>query len=151
MDAVEVKPLGAAESAPVLRLVRALNLAGVEPHKAPGADPVFEWIDPKTLLVDEVYQRSLSDRSIVLIRKIVSQWDWRRFKPPICARTDAGLEVIDGQHTALAAATHPEVFDIPVMIVDAADQGARARAFVGHNRDRLGITPAQIHFAVGPF
>jgi len=109
-------------------------------------------VDPAELLVDEAYQRTISERSLELIRKIVAQWDWRRFKPPVVARTPMpdggeGLVVLDGQHTAIAAATHPLVTRIPIMVVEAADRAAQAKAFVGHNRDRLGITPMQMHQA----
>jgi len=99
------------------------------------------------LLVDESYQRDLSARSIRLIRKIVSQWDWRRFKPPVVAPVETGLEVIDGQHTAIAAASHPSIDQIPVMIVRADERSHRAAAFIGHNRDRIAITPMQMHVA----
>lgn len=129
------------------RPVKAIGLIGVEPGMADCGAPVFEDVDPLTLLIDGAYQRGLSDRSLLLIRKIVRNWDWRRFKPPIVARTDHGLEVIDGQHTAIAAATHPAISAIPVMIVGAVDQQSRAKAFVGHNRDRLGLTPMQMHHA----
>lgn len=129
------------------RPVRSIGLVGVEPGMADCAAPMFEDVDPAELLVDGAYQRGLSDRSLLLIRKIVRNWDWRRFKPPVVARTDQGLEVIDGQHTAIAAATHPDILTIPVMVVDAAEQKSRASAFVGHNRDRLGLTPMQMHHA----
>ncbi|WP_092496760.1 DUF6551 family protein [Faunimonas pinastri] len=109
--------------------------------------PTFEWLSPLDLLVDETYQRDLSDNSVRLIRKIVGGWDWRRFKPPVVVKTDAGFEVIDGQHTAIAAATHPEITRIPVMLVEAAELAERASAFLGHNRDRIAVTPAQMHYA----
>ena len=132
----------------VLRGVKPINLSGVEVGKAEGvAQPAFEWVDPAELLVDDGYQRNLSDRSIKLVRKICSSWDWRRFKPPVCARTERGLEVIDGQHTAIAACSHPDVTTIPVMIVEAVSRSDRANSFIGHNRDRLNITPMQMHFA----
>lgn len=129
------------------RQVRRLSLAGVEPGLVETTPPAFEWVDPSELLVDEAYQRQLSERSVTLIRRIVGAWDWRRFKPPVCARTERGLEVIDGQHTAIAAASHPQVDQIPVMVVVAEDRAARASSFIGHNRDRLNITPMQMHFA----
>lgn len=129
------------------RPVTPLNLVHVKPGIADTAEPVFETVDPLELLVDEAYQRQLSERSLDLIRKIVAGWDWRRFKPPVVARTAAGLVVLDGQHTAIAAATHPHVGRIPIMVVQAADQAAQASAFVGHNRDRLAITQMQMHFA----
>lgn len=130
-----------------VRPVKALQMAGVDPGLAPVERPTFEEANPLELLVDAAYQRNLSERSVTLIRKIVGAWDWRRFKPPVCARTERGLEVIDGQHTAIAAASHPMIDRIPVMVVTAAEQADRASAFIGHNRDRLQITQMQMHFA----
>lgn len=129
------------------RPVRALNLVHIAPGMAHDIEPTFERVAPSELLVDEAYQRQISERSLELIRKIVANWDWRRFKPPVCARVPEGLVVLDGQHTAIAAATHPDISLIPIMVVDAEDQAAQAKAFVGHNRDRLGITAMQIHHA----
>jgi hypothetical protein len=130
-----------------LRSVKPLSLAGLSPACAGHRRPVFEWVRPAELKVDETYQRQLSEASVTLIRKIVSQWDWRRFKPPIVARLGEDLVVVDGQHTAIAAATHPEISEIPVMIVPADSLADQARAFVGHNRDRLNITIMQMHYA----
>ncbi|MFN7110305.1 MAG: hypothetical protein ACK4M2_01615 [Brevundimonas sp.] len=143
----EVVSTPSAPETHVLRGVRAINLSGVEVASADVAKPTFEWVDPGVLLVDDGYQRNLSERSIKLVRKICAGWDWRRFKPPVCARTDRGLEVIDGQHTAIAACSHPGVTEIPVMVVVAASRSDRAQSFIGHNRDRLNITPMQMHFA----
>jgi hypothetical protein len=131
----------------VLRGVRPVSLAAITPGSADTAVPTFEWIDPGTLLIDDGYQRNLSDRSARLIRKICAAWDWRRFKPPVCARTERGLEIIDGQHTAIAACSHPDVHTIPIMVVVAAGRADRAQAFIGQNRDRLNITPMQMHYA----
>lgn len=150
MGAVEVltpHPVSAPELPTALRPVSALELPGIEPGVSCDVPPIFEWIDPAELLVDEAYQRHLSESSVTLIRKIVAQWDWRRFKPPVVARTEAGPLVVDGQHTAIAAATHPEISRIPIMVVAAEERAAQARAFVGHNRDRLNITSMQMHFA----
>lgn len=133
------------ETVTARRQVRAVQIHGLKPRKPDTAPPIFRMVDPKTLLVDDSYQRSLSEKSTRLIRKVVEQFDWRRFKPPVVAKTADGLEVIDGQHTAIAAASHPEIAEIPVMIVSMADRQARAQAFIGHNRDRLGITPMQLH------
>lgn len=130
-----------------LRAIKALQLPDVTPADAAGDAPTFEWVDPTALLVDGDYQRSLSDRSVNLIRKIVANWDWTRFKPPVVAKGPEGLEVIDGQHTAIAGATHPTLTSIPVMVVVAPERQARASAFVGHNRDRLAITSTQLHFS----
>lgn len=129
------------------RPITPVEINGFVPGGTPRAEPIFEWVDPTTLLVDEGYQRDLGRRSLALIRRIVSGWDWARFKCPIAVMTDAGLELIDGQCTSIAAATHPAVEKIPVMIVEASERQDRASAFVGHNRDRIAVTPTQIHVA----
>jgi hypothetical protein len=101
-------------------------------------------VRPTDLQVEPAYQRDLSGRSISLIRKIVTGWDWAKFKPPVCAETAAGLFVIDGQHTAIAAASHPGIQTIPVLVVGAEKVERRADAFVAHNRDRLAMSAFQI-------
>lgn len=132
---------------PGKRPIAGLAYDHLQPGTPPTGRPELTWIAPGELLVDETYQRDLSDASRRLIRRIVEHWDWRRFKPPVTAWTDAGLEVIDGQHSAIAAATHPDIGLIPVIVVEAAQQADRAEAFIGHNRDRIAITAAQIHVA----
>ena len=131
----------------MLRRVVPVRLVDVTSGKAPGSNPEFRWVDPCDLLIDPIYQRELSRRSMDLIEKIVRNWDWSKFKPPVVAATQDGLEVIDGQHTAIAAATHDEIEEIPVMIVQAPSLEDRARAFVGHNKDRITLSQIQIHYA----
>jgi hypothetical protein len=108
--------------------------------------PEMRLVKPTDLKVEAAYQRDLSGKSVKLIRKIAAGFDWAKFKPPVCAETDDGLFVIDGQHTAIAAASHPEIEKIPVMVVSAERMERRAEAFVSHNRDRLTMTPAQIFY-----
>lgn len=129
------------------RPIVGITFDNLRPGAPPTGKPELTWIEPCELLVDAAYQRDLSDASRKLIRRIVENWDWRRFKPPVTAWTDAGLEVIDGQHSAIAAATHPGIDLIPVVVVEATSQLDRAGAFIGHNRDRVAITPAQLHVA----
>lgn len=80
------------------RPIAPIDLNGSAPGGTPRALPIFEWVDPATLLVDEDYQRESSEQSLRLVRKIVAGWDWARFKPPVAVLTDAGLELLDGQH-----------------------------------------------------
>ena len=129
------------------RAIAAIDLPDVQPGTPPTDRPELTWIDPAELVVDEAYQRDLSDKSVRLIRRIVENWDWRKFKPPVVAWTDAGLEVLDGQHSATAAVCHPGIDTIPVVVVDATEQQDRASAFIGHNRDRIAVTAAQLQAA----
>ena len=129
---------------PDLRPVCAIT-APLVPGRPPTAPPVFMDVAPTELLIDGSYQRDLADRGLRLIGRIVEGWDWRRFKPPVCAWTERGLVVIDGQHTAIAAATHGGLATIPVMVVEAKEAKEQASAFVGHNRDRMSLHATQIH------
>jgi hypothetical protein len=129
------------------RPVRPISIRDLKPAPIATAAPSFVIVDPASLIIEGSYQRHLSGASRTLVRKIVATWDWRRFKPPVVAKTPAGLEVIDGQHTAIAAASHPAIDRIPVMVVEAVQEAERAGAFIGHNRDRIGMTPMQLHFA----
>ena len=129
------------------RNIAALPLADVVSTPVPTGRPEVTWIDPRELLVDEAYQRNLSERSMALIRRIAAGWDWRKFKAPNCAWTADGLEIIDGQHTAIGAACRSDIAEIPVLITEATEQADRAAAFIGLNRDRVGITATQLHVA----
>ena len=136
-----------------LRSITALpreSLRGIEPATIKKILPKLEWVDPKSLFVEESYQRDVRENGIKLIRKIYAGFSWSRFKPPICVRLAGSgnvLVCVDGQHTATAAASHPGIEKIPVFVVPAEDVADRAAAFVGHNRDRLGLTQMAIFYA----
>lgn len=89
------------------------------------------------------YQRQIGERGLRQIRKIIEAFDWTKYKPPVCTYADHDgatvLKVLDGQHTAIAAASHPNINMIPVMIVNAADTASQAAAFVGQNTNHLGV------------
>lgn len=115
--------------------------------KVTGARPVLQWIKPTDLMVDATYQRDLSRKSIDLIRGAVERFAWNRMKPPIVVEVDGALHVVDSQHTAIAAATIG-IPQIPIFIVEAMTVDERARAFVGHNTDRITVSPINIYNAL---
>lgn len=103
--------------------------------------PKIAWLPLTALVVDDAYQRALSGSGIALIRRLVAGWDWNRFKPLSVAPTGGGLyEVVDGQHSAIAAATHGAIELLPCLVLDAATVQARAAAFVGINHERVALT-----------
>lgn len=120
------------------------TLRGLVPGGADMPAPKFAVVDPRHLFVDETYQRELGEKSITMIRGIVRNWDWANYKCPVVVKTEAGLHVIDGQHTAIAAATHPKIGKITVMVVEANTPALRARAFIGQNTNRLAVTGIQV-------
>lgn len=131
-----------------MRPIAALNFADMAPAVITSKPPELRHVAPGLLLVDEKYQRGLSERSVRLIRKIVSEWDWRAFKPPVVVDVDGAFHVIDGQHTAIGAVTHGGIDLLPVLVVEADAEAARASAFVRHNRDRIQVTATQLHNAM---
>jgi hypothetical protein len=141
-DASQTDERGFRQIAPIKHLVK---LARKPANEA----PVMRWIDPAELWVDEAWQRNLNRTGLKLMSKMLQGWSWRFFKPPVCAedKERGFLWVIDGQHTAIAAATHPEIDQIPVMVVDAETVSERAQAFIAHNKDRIAVTPIQLHYS----
>lgn len=132
---------------PSLRPIRPLEFEGVKPSVPSTGLPELTWISPGDVLIDESYQRGLSEKSMKLIRHIIENFDWRRFKPPVVTWCEDGLQALDGQHSLIAAASHPGIDKVPVLVVDAQAIADRASAFIGHNRDRIAVTPAQMHAA----
>lgn len=130
------------------RPISALVLPDIKPADIKTAPPELRLVSPAMLYVDERYQRGLSERSVRLIRKIVGEWSWTAFKPPVVVEVEDRLEVIDGQHTAIGAATHGGIELLPVLVVQAASHETRASAFVRHNRDRIQVTATQLHNAM---
>jgi hypothetical protein len=131
-----------------LRPIKPLLFPDLEPAGFDGEKPVLKWVAPTSLLVDATYQRDLSERSMRLIRRMIENFAWNRLKPPIVVQAGpASLHIVDGQHTAIVAATLG-IPQIPVFIVKADTVDERARAFVGHNSDRVVVSPFDIFRAL---
>jgi len=100
--------------------VKAMAAPGIEPGIVDTPRPEFIDADPTTLLVEEHFQ--LPRGAAARVAHLVSNWDWRSYRPPIVTRTDDGLCIIEGQETAIAAATHPHVGNIPIQLVGPPDE-----------------------------
>lgn len=131
-----------------LRPVTALPMSRVTPADIGRQQPRLAWVKVAELYIEGTYQRDLSERSRTLIRKIVAGWDWCHIKPLIVAIDEnRRMVVVDGQHTAIAAASHGAIEQLPALIVPAAALRQRARAFIGHNTLRLRPTTMQLVLA----
>jgi hypothetical protein len=112
----------------------------------PGLKPILNvkpqrvQLPVEDLYVDKVYQRNRSERSDRHIVDMVTQWDWALFVEPLVYRNAKGqYHLIDGQHTAIAWLSHPQ---LPAMIdVDLIESittvQEAARAFASRNTRRL--------------
>lgn len=125
------------------------SLRGITPRD-PGPVPEIRWVKPTDLFVEDGeggYQRAMeSGNSIAMVRKIVHGFDWSHFKVPACSYVEEidALVLVDGQHTTSGAASNPHVPLIPVLVVPTKSLAMRAKAFVGHNRNRIGLTQMAI-------
>jgi hypothetical protein len=101
--------------------------------------PEVREVRPEELHIEEAFQRHVSHAGKALIRDMVESWDWAKFSMPAAYVTPSGrLVLFDGQHTAIAAASHQEIETIPVAVYHSiASIRAAAEAFVGRNTDRL--------------
>lgn len=115
----------------------------------PGAAPEIQFLEPRQLVINEDYQREVSNAGRRQIKKMAQHWDWASFKAPSVARTeDPNLfEVVDGQHTAIAAATNGNIPFLPCLVMDAETLSQKAAGFLGINRSRIALTPAAIYTA----
>jgi hypothetical protein len=142
---------GALRAVDSLRAIQAVSTAGLDIGEAENVEPICMSVYPATLFVDPLYQRSIGERGLKQIRRIIEAWDWNKFKPPACSYSihqgQTVLKVFDGQHTAIAAASHPAIKEIPVMIHEAKETAQQAAAFVGQNTNRLAVTALQLHQA----
>lgn len=110
-----------------------------------GVIPKLIMVSPLDVYVDEKYQRNLSNRSVSLIRKIVAEFNYRNYKPPILVPFMDGYKAIDGQHTLIAAATHPNIKRVPALVLEGdVTVTEQAQSFVSHNTNRIAVNPIRL-------
>jgi hypothetical protein len=78
----------------------------------------FRRIRVGDLVIDERKQREIDPEKVA---KIANEWNWARFEAlTVCARTDAGFDVVEGQHRASAARVCGDLdLLVPCMILEA--------------------------------
>lgn len=117
-----------------------------------GERPVFEWMPLTSLRVDDSYQHPIVDRGRRNIKDIVEHFDWTWFSPIIVAPIGkAGTPVyhyavIDGQHRVTAALLHPDISEVPAIVMQCTPMEA-ARAFAHINGKVTKVTATQIYYA----
>ncbi|WP_100962600.1 DUF6551 family protein [Bosea sp. FBZP-16] len=127
-----------------LREIDVSDFAGVSWAGQPGPAPQVQWIEVASLRIDDRYQRPISQRGKMQVRRIAERFRWSRFAPLIVAPIEGGLyAVIDGQHRGHAARLRG-IKSVPcmVVIVDTAEQ---AEAFAEINTQQLAVTGAVLH------
>jgi hypothetical protein len=108
----------------------------------------FEMVAVSALRVRvDAYQRQISRGGQRRVRAIAARFDWARFGTLVVREaTDqhgaTRFEIVDGQHRA-AAARARGIQAVPAVVVAAEAAGV----FLGLNRDRTALDPAQLYLA----
>ncbi len=130
-----------------MRPIKPMKLSSsVTPSPDLGIIPVLKMIPIERLVVDGRYQREAA-RNKSMILKIVREFRWSKFQPITVAAVGDYFAIIDGQHRAIAAGSHPSIASVPCWIVPQQDVPEQARTFVDINKNRTAITSVQIYYA----
>lgn len=110
-----------------------------------GERPTLEWVRLDLIDVDRNYQRELRSS---LVEKILSKFSWRKFGALVLTRKPEGrFSVVEGQHRWKAACLHPEIDEVPAVIVSHDDTAGEAESFLAINRDRMAVTSVEQYWA----
>lgn len=113
---------------------------------AAGPAPQLQWIEVRSLAVDESYQREINKRGAANVRQIAEHFDWSKFAPVIVAPVEGGLyAIVDGQHRTTAALIRG-IDRVPCQVVQA-DRAKQAEAFAAVNGNVTRTTRSQLHHA----
>lgn len=130
--------------------IKPLSKRGLPDRNDPGELPVLEWVPIDKLVINAEYQRKLSAKSVTLIRRLYSSFDWSRLKAlSVTLREDGTYEVMDGQHTAISAMTRGDIDKLPCLVVTEKGRTTadNAATFVAINSDRVAMTPVAMFWA----
>lgn len=131
---------------PVFDLMESMDLV---PNKLVAKEPPSPIsLRPTDLWIDGAYQRDLTRASIKLIMRIIENFTWQKYKSPVVTKDVEGRYIIiDGQHTSIACATHPEIDKIPCMFVPIETVEKQALAFIAHNMENVRVQSLDLFHA----
>lgn len=130
-------------------MMRTLSREGYPGTTAPanlGQPPELSWLSIADLVVDDEYQRPISEVGRRNVLRIAEQFNWLNFAPLIVAPVGGGkYAVIDGQHRATAAWIRG-IDRVPASIVPA-DRTQQAAAFKAVNGNVTQLHAFAMHHA----
>lgn len=116
-----------------------------EIYPQPGPKPRLAWVPVDKILIDRNYQR---DINLSRVARILGAFTWDQFGAVMLAELpDGSYHCYDGQHRTEAARQHPQISEIPAVIIDATGTAAEAGAFLGVNMNRAAVTPVERYWA----
>lgn len=114
-----------------------------------GTPPKFLWLPLDSLVVDERYQRRITEDGRRQVRIIAAGFSWSKFQALLVSGPDrlGDYAVLDGQHRLEAARLCEGIDKVPCLIVEAPDVSSQAATFKGVNKDRTRVTRINIFWA----
>lgn len=110
-----------------------------------GARPDLKWVPVDQINVDRNYQRDIKP---LRVKQILAEFSWKKFGAlQLSQQPDGSFNVFDGQHRHAAAKLHPDVDEVPAVIIHAEDGRDEAEAFLGVNVNRTAVTPIERYWA----
>lgn len=117
--------------------------AALTPPASLGPAPQLTWLAIEQLVIDESYQRDVTNQGRKNVRAIAENFSWTFFAPVIVSPIEGGkYAIIDGQHRTTAAALIG-VKEVPCALV-IADRVTQAKAFRAINGQVTKMHPLQI-------
>jgi hypothetical protein len=113
--------------------------------KLTGDKPELKWVAVDKIIVDHNYQREIKPQRVA---QILRDFTWSQFGALSLSEHDDGhFSVYDGQHRAAAARMHPDISEVPAVVVRVAGSSAEAEAFLGININRTAVSTVERYWA----
>jgi hypothetical protein len=129
--------------------VRAIDVSDfgmITPPRDRGPAPELRWLPIEQLVIDEGYQRRITEQGRKNVRRIAEAFSWAFFAPVIVSPIEGGrYAIIDGQHRTTAAALIG-VKEVPCALV-IADAQRQAAAFRAINANVTRLLKTQLYHA----
>lgn len=107
--------------------------------------PELAWVKVEKIICDNNYQRDIVSSRL---RKILKEFNWRYFQPVTLSPQDDGTyAVLDGQHRVEAARLHPDLDEVPAIIVVMDGLREEADTFVKVNTSRTAVSAIDKYYA----
>lgn len=114
-------------------------------NRAIGEMPRLDYLPVSAIRVDDSYQRPVKARRI---QQILRDFTWAQFGAlMVVDQGDGTYTVYDGQHRLRAAQKHPDITEVPAIIVELDAAREEAEAFLGVNVNRSAISTVEKYWA----
>lgn len=114
-------------------------------NRSIGARPNLMWVPIDRINVDRNYQRDIKPHRV---RQILAEFEWAKFGAlQLAEQEDGTFNVFDGQHRHAAAKLHPDITEVPAVVIRPDSGRGEAEAFLAVNINRTAVTSIERYWA----